>query len=49
MPGTGGQSLPTQPELAEITTELTRLMLNPTANWNKIREVKEKQKALLPK
>jgi hypothetical protein len=49
MPGTGGQSLNTQPELEEITTELARLMQNPTANWNKIRDVKEKQKALLPK
>jgi hypothetical protein len=49
MPGTGGQSLNAQPELEEISTELARLMQNPTANWNKIREVKEKQKALLPK
>jgi len=49
MPGTGGQSLPTQPELAEITTELTRLMLNPTANAAQIRKLSEQQKALLPK
>jgi hypothetical protein len=49
LPGSGGQSLNAQPELDEITTELARLMDNPTANWNKIRELKEKQKALLPK
>lgn len=49
LPGSGGQSLNAQPELDEITTELARLMDHPTANWNKIRELQEKQKALLPK
>lgn len=49
LPGSGGQSLNAQPELDEITTELARLMQNPTANWNQIRALKDKQKALLPK
>lgn len=49
MPGTGGQSLNAQPELDEITTELARLMQNPSANAAQIRKLSEQQRALLPK
>lgn len=47
LPGSGGQSLNSKPEIEEIAEELARLMKNPTANWKEIKELRDKQKALL--
>ena len=49
LPGTSGQSVPVEPGLDDLTTELTRLMQNPVANIQRINELRAKQKALLPK
>ena len=49
LPGTSGQSVPAEPGLEDLTTELTRLLQNPSANIARIRELRAKQAALLPK